>query len=119
MKEYAVHKLFGKEYDGFLLCLTFDSILSYLTNIEKEPIISNTKGTLLIDQLLITGNGRNRYIVCTFDHGKIDLSSTQNIFPDDCYKKLSIELLQENFELLQYSILTDKQKEYIRQGIIF
>lgn len=119
MKEYAIRKLLGKEYDGLLLCLTFDSILSYLTNVEDEPIISNSKGTLLIDQLLITGNGRNRFISCSFDHGKIDLSSTQNVFPSDYYKSISIDLLQENFALLQNSILSDKQKEKIKHKVIF
>ena len=119
MKEYTMRRLLGKEYDSFLLCLTFDSILSYLANIENEPIISTSKGTLLVDQLLVTGDGKNRFIVCSFDHGRIDLNSTQNIFPSDCYKKISIDLLQENFALLQNSILTDKQKESIRKGIIF
>ena len=61
MKEYTICKLKNREYDGFLLCLTFDSIISYLMTIESEDIISNSKGVLLIDQLLVTGNGSNRF----------------------------------------------------------
>ena len=119
MKEYAMCHLTEREYDGFLLCLTFDSVLSYLSHIEKEPVILNSNGSLLIDQLLVTGNGKNRFILFRFSHGKIDISSARNISPDEYYKRLSIKLLQRNYDLLQNSILTDQQRNNIRQGIVF
>ena len=52
MKEYALSTSCGKDYDGFLLCLTFESVLNYLDSIKAEPLISSSKGILLIDQLL-------------------------------------------------------------------
>lgn len=120
MKEYEICKVTGNEYDGFLLCLTFESVLNYLERIESEPLITKSKyGTLLIDQLLTSGNGRNRYIRCTFCDGRIDISSATNVNPDEYYRKLSLNLLRDNIELLQNSILTDIQKENIIKGIIF
>lgn len=119
MKEYVMCNLTEGEYDGFLLCLTFDSVLSYLPNIEKEPVILNSNGLLLIDQLLVTGNGRNRFILFKFSHGKVDINSARNIVPDEYYKRLSIKLLQRNYDLLDNSILTDQQRNDVRQGIAF
>ncbi len=119
MKEYVIYKLINKEFDGFLLCLSFDSIANYLENIEKEPMISNSKGVLLVDQLLVTGDGRNRFILCPFDNGKIDVNSIKNVHPSEDYRKLSVELLQKNFSFLHNSILTDQQKESIKKGVAF
>ncbi|QTV78825.1 type II toxin-antitoxin system RnlB family antitoxin [Phascolarctobacterium sp. Marseille-Q4147] len=119
MKEYAIQQLDNKEYDSFLLCLTFESILNYIEQIEHEQLILKSKGVLLVDQLLVTGNGKNRFILCSFDHGKIDLSTVRTIYPHECYRKISIDLLQKNFELLHNSILTDRQRENIKHGILF
>lgn len=119
MKEYAIQRLNDREYDSFLLCLTFESILNYIEHIEHEQLILKSKGVLLVDQLLVTGNGKNRFILCSFDHGKIDLSTVKTICPQKYYKKISIDLLQKNFELLHNSILTDKQREDIKHGILF
>jgi len=119
MKEYAICKPLRGEYDGFLLCLTFESILSYLTHIEKEQLISTTKGTLLIDQLLVTGNGRNRFLKCSYSYGKINITTAQNIHPESYFRELSVNLLMQNYALLHNSILTDQQKENIQKGIPF
>lgn len=120
MKEYEICKVTSNEYDGFLLCLTFESVLSYLEHIESESLITNSKcGTLLIDQLLTTGNGRNRYICCTFCNGRIDISSITNVNPNEYYREMSLKLLHDNIDLLRNSILTDIQKDNIIRGIIF
>ena len=112
MKEYALSTSCGKDYDGFLLCLTFESVLNYLDSIKAEPLISSSKGILLIDQLLV-----NRFFSCLFDHGEINLSTAQTVLPADYYRKLATQLLRDNIPRLKYSILTDQQKESIRKGI--
>ena len=116
MKEYTLSTSCCKDYDGFLLCLSFESILNYLDSIKTEPLVKSSKGTLLIDQLLVSGNGRNRFFSCLFDHGEINLSTAQIVSPTDYYRKLATQLLQENFARLKYSILTNEQKENIRNG---
>lgn len=119
MKEYALCKPNDREYNGFLLCLTFESIFSYLNHIEAEPLLSHTAGSLLVDQLLITGNGRNRYISCSFDNGKINMASMKIVSPSEYYRKLSLDLLQHNLQLLHNSILTEYQLECVQKGIVF
>lgn len=117
MLEYTISKLNYDRYNAFLLCLTFESILNYLERIEKEMVIQQNQGHILIDQLLITGNGPNRFISCFFDHGKIDISSAHIVTPEAHYRELSVQLLQQNYSLLKNSILTDQQRESIKQGI--
>lgn len=119
MKEYVIQQLNNKEYDIFLLCLTFESILSYIKHIEHEQLILKSKGILLVDQLLVTGNGKNRFLSCLFDHGRIDLSTVKTICPQEYYRRISIDLLKKNIELLHNSILTDRQRESIKKGIAF
>ena len=119
MKEYVLYEMVNREYNGFLLCLTFESLIDYLDRIETEPLLSRSNGTLLIDQLLIAGNGRNRYISCSFSNGKINTSSVTSVSPSDYYRELSMELLRSNYPLLHNSILTDAQKEKIKKGIPF
>ena len=120
MKAYEICKVASNEYDAFLLCLTFESIFAYLGRIESEPLITKSKcGTLLIDQLLATGNGRNRYIRCEFCDGRIDISSFTNVNPNEYYREISLKLLRGNIELLHNSILTDIQRDNIKRGIIF
>ncbi len=119
MKEYAIYQLENKEYDGFLLCLTYESILNYLKSIENEVMISESTGILLVDQLLITGNGRNRFIVCPFDHGTINIDAAESVSPKECYRKLSIQLLRQNYACLENSILTDQQRSKIQEEVVF
>ena len=120
MKEYEICEVENKEYNGFLLCLTFENILSYLSQIESDPLISKLKyGTLLIDQLLTTGDGRNRYIRCPFVDGRLNVSAITIVNPNEYYRQLSLRLLRNNVDLLHDSILTEKQKDKIKKGIIF
>ena len=119
MKKYAICETADREYAGFLMCLTYESLFDYLNCIEEEPLLSHSKGTLLIDQLLITGNGQNRYLICPFSNGTLLVSSAKNVSPSQYYRRLSLDLLKENSALLSNSILTDKQRELIKAGIPF
>jgi hypothetical protein len=116
---YLLYQLNNDQYDYFLLCLTYESILNYLDNLENDPLIKNSSGKLLVDQLLVTGNGRNRFITCDFRCGEIILSTAKNIIPDKKYKDLTIKLLQQNYEMLECSILSDHQRDLIMEGQSF
>lgn len=114
MKNYEIQQLQDKKYNALLLWLSSESIIEYITEIEHEPLLMQSKGTLLIDQLLITGDGKNRFVSYLYDHGKIDLTTAKRVEQNN-YKKISKELLRKNFELLKYSILTKKQLQEIKE----
>lgn len=119
MKNYVLYDLQNGKYDYFLLGLTYESILNYLDILENDQLLHNKSGKLLIDQLLVTGNGKNRFITCEYNRGEIVLSTAENIIPDKEYKDLAIKLLQQNIELLKCSILSDHQRELISEGLTF
>ena len=66
MNEFFIDKVKDYGYDRFLLCLTFEGIATYRLSIESSPLIRRQTGKLLIDQLLVTGNGQNRFISCEY-----------------------------------------------------
>lgn len=119
MRNYILYELSNDQYDYQLLCLTYESILNYLDQIENDLVLRNRSGKLLIDQLLVTGNGRNRFIACEFRDGEIILSTARNVVPENKYRDLTVKLLQLNYELLKCSILSDHQRELVMEGQAF
>lgn len=68
MNEYTIIKTDVEDYDRLVLCLSFESLLTYIKKIEQAIAIDNVDEKILIDQLLITGNGTNRFISFSFFH---------------------------------------------------
>ena len=116
MAECIIEKINDKEYDRYLLCLTFESIINYLPAIEESPDLIGYTGKMLIDQLLVAGNGINRFISCECKSGKIEL---KNVSPDASFKKRSSKILHDNYKYVENSILTVEQKQLVRLCEIF
>lgn len=116
MGNYLLIQLSNKEYDYLVLCLTYESILNYLDELENDLFFENKSGKILVDQLLVTGNGKNRFIVCEFKNNEILLSTAKNIVPDKEYRYLTSKLLQQNYQILGCSILSDHQRDLIMDG---
>jgi hypothetical protein len=114
MKNYILNQLNTNQY--FLINLDYNSILNYLDEIESEYLIESNKGELIVDQLLVAGNGKNRFISCQFSYGKIELGSAKNIEGTYEYKRITTELLKRHHNDLKYSILTDSQLKMIQEG---
>lgn len=119
MRDYIICPCESQKYDSFLLCLTFESIINYLKQVETDPHILESSGTLLIDQLLVTGNNPNRFISCHYSFGKIFLSSSEIVTPSIEELNQALKLLSNNYTLIENSILTDQQRDYIKKGIPF
>lgn len=119
MNEYVVKKVNTKDYDRFLLCLTFESLLSYLDSIESSPLIIEESGNILIDQLLVTGNGDNRFISCKFQHGKLDFATAHAVQPDEYFREITTKWLNNHYCYVEHSILTEHQRHCIKAGIVF
>jgi hypothetical protein len=114
VKEYVLRKIDDEKY--YLFCLSFDSILNYLSDLENEEEIKTGEGTLIIDQFLVAGDGENRFIACDFSNGVIEISSAENFVHKAEFDALALNILQDNFNLLDSSILTKKQRELILEG---
>jgi hypothetical protein len=114
MKEYVLRKIEDGKY--YLFCLSFDSILNYLRDLENEEEIKANTGTLIIDQFLVVGNGENRFVSCGFSNGVIEISSANNFAPKAELDAFALNVLQDNSNFLDNSILTKKQRELILEG---
>lgn len=118
-EQYKILKTNAEGYDRLVLCLTFESLLSYIHKIEKALSETETDGTILIDQLLITGDGANRFISCSFSKGKFDFKTAHTVTPEEYYRKETVEFLHDNYCYVENSILTDAQRQKIRDKITF
>ena len=116
MSKYYLEKLSNDQL--FLVCIDYNSILNYLNEVEKEVLLQSNEGEIIIDQLLVAGNGNNRFISCQFSCGEIKLETAKNIEGIRKYKQISTNVLKEYLNLLKYTILTDTQIELISQGQI-
>lgn len=106
-------------YDKFLLCLTYNSIMHYLPGIEEALQTGPRQGKILIDHLLVTGNGHNRFLECDFTDGKLDFSSAKNVSPNSNFRQMTVNLLRKHPESFENSILTRAQKDKVREGMAF
>ena len=74
------------------------------------------KIVIIIDQLLTTGNNKNRFISCEYQKGKIKLFTAKNVDCSENIRKISSQVLKNNYELIENSILTKNQKQCIKEG---
>lgn len=116
MKKYILEKINEDEYTYFIISLTYESILDYIEDIEKKISIEKNKILILIDQLLTTGNNKNRFISCEYQNGKIKLYTAKNVDCSNDIRKISSQVLKDNYELIENSILTKNQKQCIKEG---
>ena len=114
MKDYILYRLDDKLYGVLLLCLSHENVFSFCEDIRKEPLIKCGRGNILLDQLLVTGNGNNRFVIIPYEYGVIDFSKAHNTTVNSKIRELSVELLNANVASLHNTILTDTQQEMVR-----
>lgn len=119
MREYIIIKTNAEGYDGLILCLTFESFMTYVKEIENSLCEINIDGTMLIDQLLISGNGANRFMSCSFSKGKFDFRTAHTVAPAEYYRKETVKYLHDNYCYVENSILTELQRQKIKDSIAF
>lgn len=119
MCEYAIIKTNAEDYSRMVICLSSESLLTYIDMIEQALAEDDLDGRVLIDQLLLTGNGTNRFMSVSFSHGKFDLKTAQVANPPEHYRKATAEWLHNNYCYAENSILTAEQKQKIKDNIAF
>ena len=119
MHEYIIFDANVDGYDKYVLCLSFESLLSYIEKIEAVLAEETTEKRILIDQLLITGNGTNRFMSCVFSNGRLDFKTAQNVTPTEFFRKETVKWLHDNYSYVENSILTEDQRQKIKDNIVF
>lgn len=116
MKKYILEKINEDKYTYFIISLTYEGVLDCIEEIEEELIIERNIRILLIDQLLSTGNNKNRFISCEYQNGKIKLYTAKNVDCEEKIRKISSQILKNRNEIIENSILTKYQKQSIKEG---
>lgn len=119
MNEYIILNTYVDGYDRHVLCLSFESLLSYIRKIESVLSKEAREERILIDQLLITGNGSNRFLSCVFSNGRLDFRTAQIVTPSKFFRKETVEWLHDNYSYVENSILTEEQRQMIKDKIAF
>lgn len=119
MNEYIILNTYVDGYDRHVLCLSFESLLSYIRKIETALSEETSDEKILIDQLLITGNGSNRFMSCVFSNGRLDFRTAQIVTPSEFFRKETVEWLHDNYSYVENSILTREQRQMIKDKIVF
>ena len=117
MKEYVIIKLNKIDLDVLLICLTHENIYQHLDEIQQEPEIQEGNGYLLLDQLLVTGNGENRFVLIPYHEGVLDFAKAKNIKAPMDIRQITVEVLNKNSSVIKNSILTRAQREKIEKKI--
>ncbi|GAA5414411.1 type II toxin-antitoxin system RnlB family antitoxin [Ureaplasma ceti] len=119
MKEFIVLDVDSTECDKLILFLTYEGIFKHIKKIEHFLKKQSNVQTVLLDQLFITGNGYNRFIKCNYVNGKLDFTQAYHVKPSLEIKNVTIQWLHNNYELVQNSILTDSQRQNIKDNVVF
>lgn len=96
--KHAMDNFLLKRIDNshiLLLCLSHNSVMAYINDIMQCEEIKHTAGILVIDQILVVGNGKNRFISCNFSHGSINIAQSKLIPQENSFsfRRFSSELL--------------------------
>lgn len=101
MKKYVILKTNVKEYDRIIICLSYNSLLTYIHEIENNLKENIEIKCILIDQLLITGNTSNRFVKCNVLQGKLNLDTVKRVKCSDYVKKETIEWLNKHYRYVK------------------
>lgn len=116
---YKIYYLSSGSYDCLVVCLSYESIFSYINMLQNELSSKGIyNGNILIDQLLITGNRINRFLSIKVEDGNFVYTSAQNVEADHYYHQLTSSELKRNKTLLNNSILSPKQISMLSRGCV-
>ena len=73
---------------------------------------------LIIDQLLITGNNNNRFVICDVVDGRVITNKASKYEANLTYKEMTAKTLMVNHVNVNNSSLTLSEKKQIKKGII-
>lgn len=115
---YILSNCYSGVYDWQVVCLSYDSIYSYIQLIQNDLTAQNVcEAKVVFDQLLITGNNTNRFLSIDFCDNAFLFGTAKNIVPETNIKQKTHSILLQNIKLLDNCVLTKKQVKMIKKGL--
>lgn len=116
---FKIFYLSSGQFSCQVLCLSYESIYSYINNIQTELKNRNIfNANILIDQLLITGNSQNRFLSIKFIDGNFCFNDAFNVVPEVIHRQFTASFLRQQQNLLKSSILTEREISILKKGCI-
>lgn len=116
---FKMFYLSSGQFSCQVLCLSYGSIYSYIDNIQTELRNKNIlNANILIDQLLITGNSQNRFLSIKIIDGSFCFADAFNVIPEEIHRQFTASFLKKQQNLLNTSILTQREIAMLKKGCI-
>ena len=64
-------------------------------------------------------SNKNDIVSCVFTNGLLDFKTAQNITPAEFFRKETVKWLHNNYSYVKNSILTEEQRQKIKDNIAF
>jgi len=112
-KESKSHYFVDKQSEDlcFVLCVGPDSFFNYLEELNDALKGIEDTVTVVLDQILVTGDGEQRFIETHLTNGKLLLKNLRTIEGTDFLRKISSKIcLQHWSSIVSCSILTADQR---------
>ena len=119
MINFEILKINDEKYNMLVVMKTYEAPFLYLDEIGKILKEQQFYGFVLIDELIHSGNNNDRFIKGYFDGENFDKRafSFEEIDRRNEIRKYSCELLRNDPDIINYSILNEAQKSLINKGI--
>ena len=120
MLDRIIVKPIEGSYVAIVVTKTSDSPFDLLALISEVLAEHNIEGLVLIDELLHSGNGEERFIEAKFENKSFDMNSFRfvNIPKKSKLREVACDWLREDQERLEYSDLTSVQRNMIIKGLV-
>lgn len=119
MDSFRIKYLKDEPYTVMVIGISYDSSIMYIDELTEILRANKVSGKVLIDSLLRTGNSYNRFIEILFDGNKFIKASAKEVkIPrSNSLRRVTWEVLSNEPEVLEFSILNKRQRDLINSGI--
>lgn len=119
MAEFEVFRTEEPDFKIIIAMKTCEAPLRYVSEIGKYLKSSNYIGSVLIDQLLHSGNTGERFISAMFNGERFENNSFEftPIQRQHKVRQYMNSILRNNPESLHFTLLSDAQKQLILAGL--
>lgn len=116
--DFSIYLNSNGAYSAIVILKTSDAPFDILDSIAEYLSKNNFSGNIIIDQLLHSGNNNERFIVGNFDGKQFDTASFrfEKLKKQSPERKYMCDYLRNDDDLINFSILTNAQKELIKHG---
>lgn len=115
MKNFEIIRLDNQNFNILVIMKTNEPPL-FEDNQICEELKNFDKGKILMDQMLHSGNSKERFISCFFDGESLSDFQFETITKGDPLREHMCAYLRSDPELLKYSVLTTRQQRLIAHG---